>query len=449
MAVGGKLLVFVDGIPPTANYIFMKITKEVQEKSQTQLTIEVSWEDFQPYVEKATKKIAEQVDIPGFRKGQAPFDMLAKKVGEMAIYQEAVGGLVEKVLPEAIEKEGLNTVGQPSINIEKLAKDNPVVFTAVCPIMPETTVGDVSAITAKKEAIEVNNAEIEKVIENLQKMRAKEVLADREAKKDDKVDISFNVFLDGVPVDGGQADKYPMVIGEGQMIPGFEDNVIGMKKDEEKEFELEFPKDYHNKQLGGKKAEFKVKLLAVYDRELPELNAEFAKEVGDFESVDAMKDSIEKNIHEEKEQKVNNKFEREIIESLVEASTFGDIPDVMVNQEVNQMMQELERNLAQQGLQFDDYLQHLKKDRNQLKLDFTPDAVKRIKSALVIRALAEQEKIEATKEEIDAELDKMKEMYKINPQFLQQIETPAYREYITTIQRNKKTLEWLKEKVGA
>lgn len=427
----------------------MNITKEEQEKSQMALTIEVSAEEFAPFIERAGKKISEQMDIPGFRKGQAPLDVIQKKVGEMTVLQEAAQLAVEKYLPEAILKEDLQTVGQPAINVEKLAPGNPFVFTASVPLMPEVTIGDISAISVEKDPIEVTDAEIEKVIENLRTMRAKEVLADREAKNGDKVDLSFNVYLDKVPVDGGSAPSYPLVLGEGQMIPGFEEKVVGMKKDEEKEFELPFPEDYHNKQLAGKTAEFKVKVNAVFDRVLPEMDEAFFQELGEFESLGGMKDEIEKNIHEEKQQKVENKFERELVEQLIDHSTFGDIPEVMVNQETQQMMAELEQNIGRQGLKFDDYLLHLKKDRGQLMLDFAPDAMKRIKSALAIRALAKSENVQPSTEEVNEELAKMKKVYEVNPQMMAQLDSPAYREYLETINRNKKTLEWLKEKVAS
>lgn len=425
----------------------MQITKTEKEKSTVELKVEVPWQDIQPAIEKAVKKISEQIDIPGFRKGQAPYDMVAKKVGEMTVLQEAAGFVVQETLPKAIKEQSLETVGQPSINVEKLAPENPLVYSAIVPIMPEVKLGDLSKIKAKREEVKVDEEEVTKVIENLRNMRAKEVLAEREAKEGDKLEINFNVFLDSIPVDGGQAEKYPLQLGEGSMIPGFEDQLIGMKAGEEKEFALPFPEDYHNKQLAGKKADFKVKVQAVYDRQLPELDKALAAEIGDFDSVDALKDSIEKNLHEEKKQQVENAFEKEVVEGLVSKTTYGDIPEIMLNQETNQMMQELEGNLARQGLKFDDYLAHLKKDRAQLKLDFAPDAMKRIHSALAIRALAKQEAISATEEEVNEEVEKMKKVYEVNPQMVEQVTSPAYREYLETVLRNKKTLQWIKDKV--
>lgn len=427
----------------------MNITNEPKEKSQVELKIELTWDEFTPYIEQAVKKIADHVDIPGFRKGQAPREMIEKKVGDMAVLQEAASLAVEKTLPSVMEEHKIDSVGQPSVNIEKLANDNPFLFSVMIPVLPEVTIGDISKIKVEKEEVSVEDAEVDKVVDNLQKMRAKEILAERPAKDGDKTEIKFEVFLDNIPVEGGTADKYPLVIGEGQMIPGFEEQIVGMKKEEVKEFKLKFPDEYHNKMLAGKEADFKVTMIAVFDRELPELNDDFAKEVGQVDTVNALKDEIEKNIFEEKKQKAEQEYERKVVEALIEQVTYGDLPDVMVTQETNQMMAELEQNLAQQGLKFEDYLQHLKKDRGQLMLDFTPDAVKRIKSALAIRTLAKTEKIEATPDEIEEELERYRKIYAVNPQMMEQVNSPGYKQYVTNVLRNKKTLEWLKEKISA
>lgn len=427
----------------------MDIKKEDLEKSQIKLTIELQWDEFLPFVAKAGVKISESKEFPGFRKGQAPLDVVKQKVGDMVVFQEAAELAVQKVLPEVIKKESLHTVGQPQLDIEKLAEENPFIFTAILPLLPKITIGEISKISVEKDKIEVSKEEIEKVVENLRRMRASEVLVEREAKLGDKVEVKFNVYLDKVPIEGGSSNKYPLVLGENTMIPGFEDNVVGMKKDEEKEFELSFPVDYHNKQLAGKKAEFKVKLLATYEIKLPELDDEFIKNIGDFDSKDALYDVIKKNIHEEKEHKVNHKFERDCITNLVEASTFTDIPEVMINRELQTMLHELEHNVSQQGVNFDDYLTNIKKDRKQLTLDLSPDAVKRIKSALVIKELAYQEKVEVTDEDMVRETEIMKGVYQKDPDIMKKMEQPEYREYLKNVIRNKKTLDLLKEKISA
>lgn len=426
----------------------MNVTKELLKKSEVKLTVELSADEFLPYIEKAGRRLAEQMNIPGFRKGQAPMEMVQKQVGEMAVLEQAAEIAVQKTLPEAIEQEKLRTVGQPAIAFDKLAPKNPFVYTATVPLMPEVTVGVLNAIKAKKEEAKVTDEDVEKVLTNVRRMRATEKLVDREAKMGDKTEVSFQVFLDNVPIEGGTSEKYPLVLGEKSMIPGFEEQVVGLKKDQAKEFKLPFPADYGQKMLAGKTCDFKVKVLAVYEVVLPELNDEFAHTVGNFKTVADMKKAVSDNVLQEKQQNVDRKFEHEVLQQLIDSSKFGDVPEVMVTQETQVMIGELEQNIARQGLNFDEYLMHLKKDRKQLMLDLTPDAVKRIKSALVIRALAEERKIEATTEEIEKEMHELEHMYEGNEAALRQVRSPSYREYLSYVIRNRKTLHWLKEEVA-
>lgn len=425
----------------------MKVSQESLEKSQIKLTVELSADEFLPYLEKASRKIAEQVEVAGFRKGQAPMDMVIKKVGEMTVHQEAAQLAVEKTLEQAIEQEKLQTVGQPAIAIEKLAPGNPFVYTATVPLMPEVKLGDVKKLKVKPEEVKVAAEEIDKVITNVRRMRAKEQLVDRVAKMGDKVEVDFDVFLDSIPVDGGSGNKYPLVLGEKTMIPGFEEQVVGLKAGEVKEFKLAFPADYHQKMLAGKETEFKIKVLAVYEVVLPEMDDEFAKTLGEFKTFADMRAAVEKNLQEEKDQQADGKFEREVLEALIGVSKFGDLPEVMITQETKVMISELEQNVQRQGLDFNEYLMHLKKNRGQLMLDLTPDAAKRIKSALLIRELAKQQKIEPTAEEITVELDQLRHNYEGNEAVLRQLNSAAYREYLGNVVRNRKTIHWLKEQV--
>lgn len=425
----------------------MNVKKEELQKSEIKLTIELSAEEFAPFVEKATKKFANEIEIKGFRKGHAPLDVVKEKVGEMPLHQEAAELAVRETLGDAVEQEHLHTVGQPAIGVEKLAPGNPFVYTAVFPVLPSVTLPEMAKIKVEKKEVETTDEEVDRVLENLQNMRAKEVAVDREAKMGDKVEINFDVYLDSIPVDGGKGMKHPLILGEETMIPGFEEQVVGMKKGEEKEFKLSFPEKYHNERLAGKECEFKVKLESVFDRELPELNDDFAKEIGEYKVMGELRDAIKKNIGEEKQQKEDQRVEREMMEALIEKASFGEIPDVMLNQESQQMMQELQQNIMSQGLEFEKYLQHLKKDRKQLMLDFAPDAVKRIKSALIIRAVAEQEKITANEEEVKKDLEEMAKAYEGNEQWLKHVRSKDFEEYQKIISRNKATLKWLKEQM--
>ncbi len=426
----------------------MNVSQEALKQSQTKLIIELSVEEFAPFVEKAVRHIAEHIDVPGFRKGQAPMDVVKQKVGEMAVYEQAAEYAVQKTLPEAIKQKNLQTVGQPAIGIDKLAPGNPFIYTATVPLMPTVTLPDIKKVSGKKPEAKVGEEDIQKVIDNVRKMRASEAAVDREARNGDKVEISFKVFLDSVPIDGGSSEKYPLVLGEKTMIPGFEEQVVGMKKDQEKEFKLAFPQDYGQKMLAGKECDFKVKVLNVLEVTLPVLDDAFASTLGEFKTVDDMKKAVAENLQKEKDQQADIAFEREVLQSLVDQSKFGDIPEVMVTQETQTMIGELEQNVARQGLDFNEYLKHLKKDRKMLALDLTPDAVKRIKSALTIRALAEQEKIEASKEEIEKELHDLRHAYEGNQAVLRQLDSASYREYTSFVIRNRKTIHWLKEQVS-
>ncbi|MBI4121763.1 MAG: trigger factor [Parcubacteria group bacterium] len=425
----------------------MNVSKEALDQAQVKLTIELTADEFLPFIEKAGRRLAEQVNIAGFRKGQAPLEMIYKQVGKMAVYEQAAELAVQKTLPEAIAQEKLRTVGQPAIAIDKLAPQNPFVYTATAPLMPDVKVGDIQKINAQKEEATVTSDETEQVLRNIRRMRATEKLVEREAKLGDKVEVSFKVFLDNVPVDGGSSEKYPLTLGDKTMIPGFEEQVLGMKTGQDKEFKLAFPADYNRKMLASKTCDFQVKVSAVYEVILPEFDDVFAQSVGKFKTAAEMKTSVEDHLRQEKQQTADTKFERDLLEQLINLSTFGTIPEVMVTQEAQVMIGELEQNIARQGLKFDDYLVHLKKDRKQLMLDLAPDAVKRIKSALVIRALAEDRKIEASKEEIEAELHDLEHAYAGNEAALRQVRSPAHYEYMSFVIRNRKTLHWLKDEI--
>jgi trigger factor len=429
----------------------MKIEREDRPKSQVVLTIELSAEELTPYLEVAARELSEQKSIPGFRSGHVPYPILVQRFGDQAILQHAVSAIVGKSFYEAAEKENLDFIDQPSIDIQKVAAGNPFVYKATLAVLPKVEVADFRELSVKPlPKIEVKQEEIDKVINDLRKMRAKEVLVERAAKIGDRVEVDFETVVDGVAIPGGKAEKYPLVLGDGQMIPGFEDNAVGLKAGEEKEFELSFPKDYHSENLKGKKAKFKVKMLAVYQIDLPELNEEFTKGLG-LKTVEDLTTHISRNLEMEKQAAAEQKQDVAIVNLLIDKSKFGDLPDVLVNNEAHKMVHELEDNVERQGLKFADYLNHLKKKESDLLLDFAPDAVKRVKTALVIRQLALNEKISASEEEIHAEIDKTLNSYRLNPQYASElveieknIESESSHRYFANLLTNRKVLALLK-----
>lgn len=422
----------------------MKVTKELLKDSQAKLTIELSVEEAKPYVEKAAERIAKEVDIKGFRKGKVPYDVLKQNVGEQAIYEEAFSDMVEESYQKALAEQDLDIAGRADIDREKLAPGNPVVYTATVPLMPKMELADYKTLKAKKEEAKFDEKKYERTVKDIQKMRAKEKLVDREAKTGDKVVIDFEVKIDGVVIEGGKAAKQHLVLGEGQMIPGFEEEVVGMKKNEEKDFTLNFPKDY-KKELAGKEAAFHIKLHDVYEMELPELTDEVAKEMN-FESLKNMEEEIRANIQRELDQEVQEKFEVAVLDELIKNSTFDPIAPQLLDEEAAKMMRELQENIMQQGLKFEDYLTHMKKTEEELKNDFQDQARKRIQAALIMREVAKAEEVKVEAADVDKEINDTKAAYKNAPnveEIIAQIESPQYRVQVENAMIHRKTFEAL------
>jgi len=423
----------------------MKYTHQTKKlpKSQIEFTVTIPNSELKPFLVKAAEKLSQQTKIEGFRPGKVPYEILKQKIGEMTILEEAAGLAVEKSYIEIATKEKIEPLGSPKVDFEKLAPENDFVYKATVDLIPEVKLGDYKSIKLKEKEIKITDEQISRVIEEVRQSRAKEALADKTAENGDKVEIDFDVFRDNVPIEGGAQKKYPLIIGSSHFIPGFEESLIGLKANEEKEFELKFPEDYHNKSLAGKPAKFKVKILGVYKREIPEINDEFAKELGQ-ESLTKLKEQIKHNLEHEEHHKEEEKIERELLEKIIERSEFSEIPDILIDAETKKMIQELESNIAMQGLKFEDYLKHLNKTPDQLKLDFAPQAIKRVKGALLMRQIFFAEKIEIKEAEIDKELEKMKIMYQQNPEIAQQLDSPQYRDYVRNMIGNQKVLALLK-----
>lgn len=423
----------------------MKIEVKSLPRAQAEIVVELSLEEYQPHLEQAAIRISEQIKIPGFRPGKAGLDIVKAKVGEKEIWTEAFEGAVKKTLFAALLEKKIDSVGQPEIDIVKLEPGQPVTYKAIVNLFPEIKLADYKNLSVAKKPIEIKEEKVEQTLKDLQKMRAKEVLVERPAKKGDKAEINFAAFMDKVPIENGQHQKYPIVIGDGQFIPGFEDNLVGMKKDEEKTFPLKFPENYPQKNLSGREVEFKVKMLAVYERELPEINDEFAAGFGQFKNLAEAKEKIRDNLKHEAEHEAHHQLEESIIDLLIEKSEFSDVPDLLVNSEAKKMMEELEQNVMMQGMPFDQYLEGLKKTKDEMLLEFAPQALKRVKGALVMRQVATAENVQATDEEIKAEIEHMLAYYGNDAEMAKNFQTPSYKEYVKNILASRKTMAKLEE----
>lgn len=422
-------------------------------RSLLEITVELSLAELEPYLKKAAAKISQETEIPGFRKGSAPFDVVKNKVGEMSLYQNGAALAIDDTLAKAAEGKDIAAVGQPEIRVDKLAPGNPFVYTAIWSLLPGIKLANYSKIEVQREPVAVADAQAEKVIDDLREIRASEALTDKAVETSDLVEVDFEVSKDKVVVEGGHGKKYPLVIGKGQMIAGFEEQLLGLKKDQTKEFKLTFPVDYPDKKVAGVNCDFKVKVLAVYKRTLPEVNDEFIKQFGQFKDVAEFKKAVRTNVEADLTRRANQKAELEMLEKIIQNSQFEDIPDVLVNGESRKMIEELKENIQSRGIKFEDYLQQIKKSVDNLILDFAPEALKRVKVALVINKIADQDKVTVSVQDVDKEIKLFAErpgdggQAKDSRQALDKIGTPAFRRYIENVLINRKVVEQLKAKI--
>ncbi|MBD3311695.1 MAG: trigger factor [Candidatus Magasanikbacteria bacterium] len=424
----------------------MNYSTKKLENSQVEMKITVEPSDMEEHLKKAATKLSERTAIKGFRKGKAPFDVVKKELGEMAILQEALESIVQHTFYDAIKKEELETIGMPKIEIEKIAPDNDLVYKATVALLPNVKLPEINNIKVVREVKKVEDKQVDETLDALRGMQAKEVIKEGKAEGTDKLVLDMNMSIDKVPVEGGQSKDHQVYLSEKHYIPGFNEQVKGLKKGDEKEFTLDFPKDHYQKNLAGKKVDINVKVKDVFERQLPEMTDEFAKTLGQ-ESVSKLKELIKNNMLQEAETKADQKVEIEILDKLIDKADFEPIPDVLIDAERQKMFYELKSNLEKQGIPIKQYLEDIKKDEKQLFEDFKQQAEKRAKAALVSRQIAKEKNIHVHDEEIDKEIKMMEEMYKDNPQYLENIKRPEVRDTIAMTIQNKKVMDWLKAKI--
>lgn len=423
----------------------MQVKTNKLPKGQLELTIEVSQEELKPFLKQAAAKISKELNIPGFRPGKAPYDLVKQRVGEMKIYQEMAELAIPKTYSQAVIENKLLTVGAPKIEIQKLAPGNTLVYKAVVALLPAVQMGKYRGLKIRRQEVKMEDKEVDRTLAELQKAFAKEKRVLRKAQKGDKVEIDIETFRDNVPIDAGQSKNHPITIGEGQFIPGFEDNLIGLAEGETKSFALKMLKDYHRKELAGQPVNFKVKVKGVYERELASLDDNFAKQVGQFEKIDDLQKQLGENIMEDKKVKEQQRWELALLDEILKKSKFEEIPDILMEAERHKMMHELEHEVENQGMKFDDYLASLKKNKDDLQKEFRPRAEKRIKTAILIREIAQREKIEVVADEVEQEHKKQIEHYSGSPKMAEYIQTDEYKNYLRSVMRDRKVFEFLEK----
>jgi len=421
-------------------------TIEILPKNEVKLTITVFCEEMQPLLEKAAQNLSEETSIEGFRAGKAPYDVVKNRVGEMKIYEAALDSIVRKTYIEAVTTHKLEVAGEPAIKVEKMAPENDIIYTVTVSLMPKIEkVADWKEMSVDAQKIEVADKDIDEALKGLTKMQTKEIREEKEhaATKEDKAVINMNIKKEGVPIEGGQAIDNAVFLCEDHYVPGFCDQLIGLKEGDKKTFILKFPETHFQKNLAGQDVEFDITVKELYRLEGPKPDDQFAVALG-MKDLSTLKDTLRKNMVHEQEHKEKLRQERAMLDMIASKTNFGEISDSLINEEIDKMIQELEHSVENQGGVFDDYLQSINKTVGDLKLDFTPEALLRIKVALIIRGIALDEDIQVKEEEVDQELDRLAEQYK-DEEAKKNIYSPSNREYISVMVKNRQVIDLLRQ----
>ena len=401
----------------------MSVQVEKQEKNMAKLTVEVPAEQFVDAIKKAYNKNKNRFNVPGFRRGKAPQMMIEKMYGVGVFYEDAADEAINETYAEAMKESGLDIVSRPEITIEQIEKGKPFIYTAVVAVKPEVTLGEYKGVEVEKADDTVKEEDIEAELKRVQNQNARLVsITDRPVQKDDQVVIDFDGSVDGKAFDGGKAEDYPLTIGSHAFIDTFEDQLIGKNIGDECEVNVTFPSEYHAKELAGKPAVFKVKIKEIKVRELPELDDEFAGEVSDFDTLEEYKKDIEAKISERKQKAAATENENRVVDKVVEGSSM-EIPERMIDGQVENMIQDTARRMQSQGLDLEQYLKYTGMTLDQMKEQARPQAVKRIQTRLVLEAVAKAENIQISDEKLDEEIKKMAESY--------QMEADKLKSYMT------------------
>lgn len=398
----------------------MSLQVEKLEHNMAKLTVEVAAEDVEKALQAAYLKQRKQINIPGFRKGKVPRQMIEKMYGPEVFYDEAANNMIPDAYAKAYDESELDIVSQPKIEVVQMEKGKPFIFTAEVATKPEVTLGDYKGLKVDKVSTRVTQKEVDEEIEKERERNARTIeVTDRAVQDKDEVTLFFEGFVDGVAFEGGKGEDYPLTIGSGSFIPGFEEQLIGAEIDKEVEVNVTFPKEYHSEELAGKDATFKCTVHTIKAKELPELDDEFASEVSECETMDAYRAEVKKNIKERKERTGKEKKENQAVDQAIENAQM-DIPEAMIEFQVRQMADDFARRIQQQGLTVEQYFQFTGMTAEKMMEEMRPQAEKSIKTRLVLEAIVKAENIEVSDERVEEELTKMAEAYQMEVEKLKE-----------------------------
>lgn len=389
----------------------MSVQVEKLEKNMAKLTIEVSEDKFEDALQKVYQRQKNKISIPGFRKGKVPRNIVEKMYGVEVFFEDAANMLIQENYGPAVDECGEDIVSRPVIDVEQIEKGKPFIFTAEVALKPEVKLGKYMGVTVTKIDTTVTDEEVDEVVERERSNNARTItVEDRAVQNGDIAVIDFEGFVDGVAFEGGKGENHSLEIGSKSFIDTFEDQLVGKNSGDEVEVNVTFPEEYHADELAGKPAMFKVKINEIKAKELPELDDDFAQDVSEFDTLAEYKESIRKDLAEKKENEAKRTKEDEAIKKIVDKSSM-ELPEAMIDTQVETMIEEFAQRIAQQGLSFEQYMQFSGVTMDKMKEQVRPDAISRIQSSLVLEQIAKDENIEVTDADVDAEIEKMAAMY--------------------------------------
>ena len=387
---------------------------EKQEHSVVALTIEITKAEFEAAKDKAFKKSGKKITVPGFRKGHAPRKMIEKLYGEGVFFEEAFNIIYPEAMEMAVEKSGIKPVGRADVDLGDPAEEGGLTIIAKVPVEPEVELGEYKGVEVEKESVKVPAADVKAELNRLAQRNARTETVDRKAKKNDTVDIDFEGFVDGVAFEGGKAEHHALTLGSGTFIPGFEDQLIGCKAGDEKDVVVTFPEDYHAKELSGKEAVFKCKVHKVEETILPELDDEFAKDVSETcETLDDLKKEISDRLKKERQEEVDHAFEEKVLDAVI-ANLKADIPQAMIENQIDSIVQDFRYRVQMQGMTLEQYLTMTGTEMGAFRAMFQAQAERQVKIRLALEKVAELENIAVSDKEMEDEYAKMAEQYKMD-----------------------------------
>lgn len=423
----------------------VNITK--RPKSLVSLTVEVPWDEVMSYVERAAKEYGEKTGVPGFRKGQTPFDIIEKRLGREALFDMALEILVSHTYLKAVTEQKLETVGQPQVEMRAKVWDQPVRYEAAVAIIPELILSPLEKISVTRNKVSVSEEEIEKLLEELRRLRATHRVVDEPAARGHKVTFHYRLSQDHVALEGVPASDTEIVLGETKVLPGFSEQLIGMKAGEEKRFSARFPGSWSRKDLAGRLVDVELQVTHVAAIDLPPLDDGFAVQLGSFKTMGELRDKMKENALLEKEETEERRAGSAAVEALVKASSFGAIPDILIDAEIARIQDEIAYEVRQQGIVFEEWLKKLGKTEHDLKKELEGQAEARVKAMLALRALAKSEEIVPEEKEVLEEVEHVLRHAEHDPVLLERVHSHEFHEHLKNQVVTKKTVEWLKKKV--